>query len=253
MIVSCMSSVSLEEIAGRSEHPALWFQTYLFSDRQVTKDLVCRAREANYKAIVLTIGCPVAGIRRRNIRNRFALPDGVTAANFRRNETTVHNNPIHSFQGAELDATATWKDVEWLRNQSDLPVLLKGLMNPADVLPAIEAGASGVIVSNHGGRQLDGTESTIAALPEIVAAIDRRIWVAIDSGFRGATDIVKGLALGADAVFLGRPVLWALAAGGSQGVITAMGTLIEELKVAMQLLGCRSVADLRKKSPLLVR
>jgi isopentenyl diphosphate isomerase/L-lactate dehydrogenase-like FMN-dependent dehydrogenase len=253
MIVSSMSSVSLEDVANSSKGAQLWLQTYLFSDRRVTQDLVRRAKDANYKAVVLTIGCPVAGIRDRNIRNRFTLPEQATAANFRRKETTVHNNPIHSFQGAELDPGATWKDVEWLRKETDLPIVLKGLMNPADVKPAIESGASGIVVSNHGGRQLDGTESTIAALPDIVSAVDGRIPVLIDSGYRRGVDIAKALALGADAVFLGRPVMWALAAGGAPGVFAAMKNLAEELKTTMQLLGCGSLADLRMNASCLLR
>lgn len=253
MIVSSMSSIRLEAVAEQSRNPNLWLQTYLFSDRGVTKELVRRAKDAKYRAIVLTIGCPVAGTRYRNIRNQFTLPAGVTAANFQPNTTIVHNNPIHSFQGAELDPTATWSDIEWLRKESDLPVVLKGLMNPADVAPAIESGAAGIIVSNHGGRQLDGTESTIAALPNIVAAVDSRISVSVDSGFRSGTDILKGLALGADAVFLGRPVMWALANNGATGVILAMKELITELKVSMQLLGCSSLADLRRNATTLVR
>lgn len=253
MIVSSMSSVSLEDVAKRSRHPHLWFQTYLFSDRGITKELVHRAKEANYKAIVLTIGCPVAGTRYRNIRNRFVLPDGVTAANFQRSTAIVHNNPIHSFQGTELDAAASWRDIEWLRQLSDLPVVVKGLMNPGDVMPAIKSGVSGIIVSNHGGRQLDGTESSIAALPDIVATADGRISVSIDSGFRSGNDVLKGLALGADAVFLGRPVMWALATDGAQGVTLTMKELIADLKTSMQLLGCRCLVDLRDKSAHLVR
>jgi isopentenyl diphosphate isomerase/L-lactate dehydrogenase-like FMN-dependent dehydrogenase len=253
MIVSSMSSVSLEEVAASSRDANLWFQTYIFSDRLVTKDLVSRAKDAGYRTIALTIGAPVAGLRDRNIRNRFTLPEEVTAANFRRNETTVHNNPIHSFQGAELDPSATWRDVEWLRQQTDLPVLVKGLMNPADVIPAIQSGASGIVVSNHGGRQLDGTESTIAALPDIVSAVDGRLPILIDSGFRRGVDIAKALAFGADAVLLGRPVMWALAAGGTQSVIAAMKNLADELKVTMQLLGCNSLIDLRKNASCLLR
>jgi len=253
MIVSSMSSVSLEDVAYASKNATLWLQTYPFSDRVVTKDLISRAKDANYKAIVLTIACPVAGIRDRNIRNRFTLPQGVTAANFRRNETTVYNNPIHSFQGAEVDPRATWRDVEWLRGETDLPILLKGLMNPADVMPAIQSGAAGIVVSNHGGRQLDGTESTIAALHDIVSAVEGRLPVLIDSGFRRGVDVAKALALGADAVFLGRPIIWALAAGGTQVVIAAIKSLVEELKVTMQLLGCNSLADLRRNASCLLR
>lgn len=253
MIVSSMSSIPLEAIAKESRHPCLWFQTYLFADRGVTRELIRRAKDANYKAIVLTIGCPVPGLRYRNIRNQFTLPDGITAANFQRNATTVHNNPIHSFRGAELDPDATWSDIEWLRQQSNLPIVVKGLINPVDVAPAIASGVAGLIVSNHGGRQLDGTDSTIAVLPEIASAVDRRISVAIDSGFRNGTDVLKALTLGADAVFLGRLVMWALASNGAPGVILAFRQLLVELKLSMQLLGCRSITDLRSNPTVVVR
>lgn len=253
MIVSSMSSVSLEDVVHVSKNKSLWLQIYPFSDRMVTKDLIIRAREATYKAVVLTIACPVAGIRDRNIRNRFTLPEGVTAANFRRNETTVYNNPIHSFLGAEVDPRATWRYVEWLRGETDLPILLKGLMNPADVMPAIQSGAAGIVVSNHGGRQLDGTESTIAALHDVVSAVEGRLLVLIDSGFRRGVDVAKALALGADGVLFGRPIIWALAAGGTQIVIAAINSLVEELKVTMQLLGCNSLADLRRNASCLLR
>ncbi|MFG1610291.1 alpha-hydroxy acid oxidase [Actinoplanes sp. NPDC049265] len=252
MVVSSMSSVALEDVAHRSGNRRLWFQTYVFKDRALTADLVRRAEAAGYTGIVVTVGCPVVGRREKNIRNRFVLPDDVTAANFGRTGTTVHNNPIHSVAGAELDPAATWPDIAWLRDRTDLPIVLKGVLNPLDVPPALDLEVAGLIVSNHGGRQLDTTESAIGALPDIVAAVAGRVPVLVDGGFRRGTDIVKAIALGAEGVLLGRPVLWALAVGGFQGVVDAVGLLAEELRTALQLLGCSSLAELRTDGASLI-
>ncbi|MGW5052674.1 alpha-hydroxy acid oxidase [Actinokineospora sp. NPDC004072] len=251
MVVSAMSSVALAEVA--EHHTRLWLQTYLFEDRGVTLDLVRRAEEAGYRAVVLTVGCPVAGKRDKNIRNRFTLPPGVSAANFAQRNRVDHNNPIHSFDGAALDPSATWPDVERLRAATDLPVVLKGIVNPRDVGPALDVGASALVVSNHGGRQLDTTVSAIRALPEVAAAAAGRLPLLVDSGFRRGTDVLKALALGADAVLLGRPVLWALAAGGAPAVVDALTLLADELRTAMRLVGCASIADLRREAAGILR
>ena len=245
MIVSSMSSIPLEDVAARSGNENLWFQTYIFKDREVTKALVQRAERAGYRSIVVSTGCPVPGKRDKNIANKFALPEGVAAANFNRRDRVVYNNPIHSVDAAELDPSATWKDIAWLRSNTDLPILLKGIMNALDVAPALDLQVSGIIVSNHGGRQLDTTESTIKALPEIVAIVAGRVPVLVDSGFRRGTDVLKAIALGADGVLLGRPVLWALAVDGEKGVIDAMNLLIDELRIAMRIAGCSTSATLR--------
>jgi len=252
MIVSCMSSVALEEIAERSGNRHLWLQTYIFKDRALTKNLLQRAETAGYRAVVVTLGCPVAGKRDKNIRNRFSLPQGVVAANFGLRGTVDHNNPIHSVAGAELDPSLTWKDIEWLRATTRLPIVLKGIMSSLDVAPALDLKVSALIVSNHGGRQLDTTESTINVLPEIAAQVAGRMPVLVDSGFRRGTDVLKAIALGADCVFLGRPVLWALAAAGESGVIRATTLLTEELRLAMQIAGCASLDSIRRSAPHLL-
>lgn len=255
MIVSSMSSMTIEDIAIRSGHDNLWFQTYLFRDRTVTSQLVCRAQNAGYKAIVVTLGCPVPGLRDRNIRNSFRLPEDVSAANFEQSlDVDVHfNNPIHSINGAEIDAAATWEDLMWLNGVTSLPIVVKGLMNPLDVNPALECRASAIMVSNHGGRQLDTALSTIRALPEIAASVAGRVPVVVDGGFRRGIDVLKALALGADTVFIGRPVLWALAQGGQQGVLAMARLLIDELTISMQLVGCSSISEMRKALPHLLR
>ena len=253
MIVSSMSSIALEDVAGSSGNENLWFQTYIFKDRELTRALVRRAEESGYKSIVVTIGCPVPGKRDKNIRNRFTLPENVIAANFKQRNIVVHNNPIHSVDGAELDPSLTWKDLEWLRCNTKLPIILKGIMNPLDVKPALDLQVSGLILSNHGGRQLDTTGSTIRILPEIAAAVSGRIPLLVDSGFRRGTDVLKAIALGADVVLLGRPVLWALALNGENGVVDAVNLLIEELRIAMQIAGCSSIDAIRKNSASIVR
>jgi (S)-2-hydroxy-acid oxidase/4-hydroxymandelate oxidase len=253
MIVSSMSSITLEDVVAGSGNECLWFQTYILRDRGFTKDLVHRAEDAGYKAIVVTVGCPVTGKRDKNIRNRFRLPDDVTAANFTQRDRADHNNPIHSFDGAELDASVTWRDVELLRDGTKLPVIVKGIMNPLDVAPALDLDLSALILSNHGGRQLDTTMSTIRALPEVAEALSGRIPLLIDSGFRRGTDILKAIALGADAVMLGRPVVWALAVDGRDGVVKAVNLLVEELRTAMRIAGCASLRELRENAPSIMR
>jgi isopentenyl diphosphate isomerase/L-lactate dehydrogenase-like FMN-dependent dehydrogenase len=253
MVVSSMSSVALEAVAERSGHQNLWLQVYFFRDRELTSRLVLRAERAGFKAIVVTLGCPVPGKRERNLRNRFRLPGNVSAANFGAGTEINFNNPIHSIAGVELDASVTWDDVAWLRGLTTLPVVGKGLLNPGDVPPAIECGMSAILVSNHGGRQLDTSVSTIRALREIVERVSGRLPVLVDSGFRSGTDILKALAVGADAVFLGRPVLWALAAGGDPAVADMVRLLRDELRLAMQLAGCGSIEELRRDGQLLVR
>lgn len=244
--VSAMSSLAIEEIANGSGHANLWFQTYLYRDRALARDLAKRAKAAGCRAIVITVGCPTMGYRDRNLANRFTLPADVSAAHFERTSQVDHNNPIGSFPGAKIDDSATWKDIGDFCKEVGLPVIVKGIMNVADVEPAIDAGVSAIIVSNHGGRQLDTTVSTISVLSAISKALNFRVPLMVDSGFRRGTDVLKALAFGADAVLIGRPLLWALAVGGVQGVVDAISRLEEELRVAMQLIGCADIADLRR-------
>jgi len=253
MILSSMSSIALEDVASRSDNRELWFQTYIFKDRAMTKELLERAEQSGYRSIVVTIGCPVAGKRDKNITNKFTLPVGVFAANFNRSNVIVHNNPIYGVERAEFDPSVTWSDIEFIRSQTSLPIMLKGIMNPNDVAPALDLQVSGLIVSNHGGRQLDTTESTIRILPEIADAVGGRVPLLVDSGFRRGTDILKAIALGAHCVLLGRPVLWALAVNGEAGVLEAVNMLREELVIAMQISGCRSIEEIRKNAQTIIR
>lgn len=249
--VSAMSSIAVEEIAEHSSHDNLWLQTYVFKDREVAPSLIARAEAAGFKAVMITVGSPVMGIRDRNLLNRFELPPEVEPAHFRRHKTLSHNNPIASFDGAEIDPAATWKDVAALAGRTRLPVLVKGIMNPLDVEPSLDAGVSGLVVSNHGGRQLDTSASTISVLPRIAATLNGRAALLVDGGFRRGTDVLKALAFGADAVLLGRPLLWALAVGGAAGVTEAIARIGAELRVAMQLAGCPTIASLRRNADVL--
>lgn len=253
MIVSLMSSLALEDICRDSGNDNLWIQTYIFKDREITKSLIQRAEQSGYKALVMTIGCPTMGKRDRNIQNRFSLPKYIFAGNFSHKYSKNNfNNPIYAFSDAELDPSVTWKDIEWLRSITTLPLILKGIMNPIEVIPALDLEVSGIIVSNHGGRQLDTTVSTINILPKIAEVVSGRIPLFIDSGIRRGTDVFKAIALGADAISLGRPVLWALAVDNEKGVIKAIKLLIEELRIAMQLSGCSSLYDIRENSKIII-
>ena len=245
MTVSTQASVTLEEIAKRATGP-LWFQLYLQPRREDTLTLVRRAEDAGYKALVLTVDAPVNGVRNMEQRAGFRLPEGVSAVNLARMppvDATPARPGSPVFQGI-LHHAPTWDDVRWLCSQTRLPVLLKGIMNPEDVDPAVEAGASGIIVSNHGGRTLDTLPASIEVLPLVAAKAAGRLPVLMDGGIRRGTDILKAVALGASAVLVGVPVLHALAVGGLAGVAHALTILQTELEVAMALTGRARLADI---------
>jgi 4-hydroxymandelate oxidase len=237
MVAPTNATRSLEEIASATTGP-LWFQLYLYPTREIAAELVKRAEDAGYRALVLTVDRPVRSKRERDLRHDFFMPPpSVVKANF--TGTT-----------GETHLALTWQDVTWLRDLTSLPVLVKGVLTAEDALLALAHGAAGIIVSNHGGRQLDGTVTALEALPEIVAAISGRCEVYMDGGIRRGTDILKALALGAQAVLVGRPALWGLAVDGAQGVERVLNILRDELLMAMQLAGCPTLADI---TPSLVR
>lgn len=250
LVISSMSSRSLEDIAQHAPGARLWLHVYLFKNRAVSRRLIARAEEAGFEAITIGLGCPALGKRPANLRNAFQLPDGVSAANFAASGQWENG---WSWADASLDAAATWSDVEALARHTALPLIGKGIINPLDVPLALDAGLSGLMVSNHGGRQLDGTISSIRALPDIVAATGGRVPVFFDSGVRRGTDVLKALALGASAVFVGRPALWALSVDGKQGVIDMLSLLRDELLLAMQLVGCANLNDARSVAPHVLR
>ena len=214
-----------------------WFQLYVFRDEAMTQFLLDQVGESGYTAILLTVDAPVVGRRERDFRTGFAIPEGIHAVAFGRGGLT----PAEVF--AAVSPSLSWRDVERLSAATSLPVIVKGVLTAEDARLACEHGAAGVVVSNHGGRQLDGVQATIDALPEVVEAVDGRIEVLVDGGIRRGTDVVTALALGARAVLAGRAMLWGLAVGGEQGARHVLELLRAEVLVALQLLGCRSPAD----------
>jgi 4-hydroxymandelate oxidase len=250
MVVSTISSVALEDVAAASTGTK-WFQLYLYRERAVSEAMVRRAEAAGYRALVLTVDTPRLGQRLRDLRNGFQIPESVRLANF--DEVTL---PSTSFnrpaEGRTLTGSAslllhdalTWADVDWLRGITRMPVLVKGVLTAEDARLALDHGVAGVIVSNHGGRQLDGATPAVRALPEVVDAVAGKIPVLMDGGVRRGTDVLRALALGARAVLIGRPYLWGLAADGEAGVARVLEILRAELLNAMILSGRPSLAGI---------
>ncbi len=239
-VVSTQASVTLEAIAARASAP-LWFQLYVQSDRGFTGALVRRAEAAGYQALVVTVDAPVS-LRNREQRAGFRLPPGVEAVNLRGQPAPPPARDEREALRSLLAAAARWEDIAWLRGFTTLPILLKGILDPADAERAVAHGADGIIVSNHGGRVLDTVPASIEALPAVAERVAGRVPVLMDGGVRRGTDVVKALALGASAVLVGRPYLHALAVGGPAGVAHLLKILRTELEVAMALTGCPSLA-----------
>ena len=235
MIVSTLSTYSLEEIAKVASGP-LWFQLYIYHDLDTTVRLVRRAELAGYRALVLTVDTPRLGKRERDLRNGFSLPKHIRLANF------THDAWKGTLGGER--ASITWKSLEWLKSLTSLPILLKGILTAEDALLAIEHGVAGIVVSNHGGRQLDSVPASIEVLSEITEAVAGQCEVYVDGGVRRGTDILKALGLGAQAVLIGRPPLWGLAAQGEEGVSHVLNILREELELAMILAGRPTIASI---------
>jgi 4-hydroxymandelate oxidase len=245
MVVSTIATVSLEDIAETDV--ARWFQLYVLKDRDLTAELVKRADAAGYSALVLTVDAPFLGRRLRDERNRFTLPPGVSLANLAGAGLPVSaGSGLSSFFLDRHDPTLNWESVGWLRSLSPLPLVLKGILTGQDARLAVDAGADAVIVSNHGGRQLDGAPATLDVLPEVVESVDGRMEVLVDGGVRRGTDVLKALALGARAVLVGRPYLWGLAVDGEAGVRRVLEVLRDELILAMILAGQPSVAGIER-------
>lgn len=246
LVASTLSTCTIEEIAAEAVG-ALWFQLYVFQDRALTRDIVQRAEAAGATALALTVTVPVQGRRERDAANAFRLPPELEMANFR-GYAQAHfpdapGSALEAFIGGNFDPSLTWDIVGWLRSITRLPVLLKGILTAEDARTALDCGADGLIVSNHGGRQLDGALPTAVALPEVAHAVDGRVPVLIDGGIRRGSDVLKAIALGADAVLIGRPYLWALALGGEEGVATLIQDVVAGLRRAMSLTGRVTLAD----------
>jgi len=254
MTLSTLSNTSIEEVAAQADG-RLWFQLYLYRDRELARALVERAGAAGARALVLTVDTPRLGRREANERNGFVLPPHLGMPNVGSREQMSQIDAEGGSQLAEyfaelIDPSLSWRDVEWLRGITDLPIVLKGILTAEDAELAVQHGAAAIWISNHGGRQLDTAVASIEALPEVVQAAGGRAEVYLDGGIRRGTDVLKALALGARAVFLGRPVLYGLACGGEAGVSRMLDLLTEELRLAMALSGQSDVAGL---SPALVR
>ncbi len=250
MVVSTQASLPLDAIAASYLQDAargpLWFQLYMQHDRSFTLDLLHRAEAAGYEAIVVTVDAPTSGVRDRERRAQFKRPVHISAVNLAGLPSVqpVHLTPADSPLFDDLLRHApTWNDIAWLRSQTQLPIILKGITHPLDAKQAIAAGANALICSNHGGRTLDTLPATARLLPGLVAAVDGAVPVLVDGGIRRGTDVLKALALGASAVLVGRPLLWGLATAGAAGVAHTIRLLRDELEAAMALTGCRTLND----------
>jgi isopentenyl diphosphate isomerase/L-lactate dehydrogenase-like FMN-dependent dehydrogenase len=230
MVASTSSTRSLEDIASAGSGP-FWFQLYIH-DRLTSEKLVRRAMLAGYRALVVTVDSPRWGHKERSIRSGFSLPTHLRKANFQDDDVAKEN------------VFVTWDSLDWLRSLTTLPIILKGILTAEDAALAVKHGVDGIIVSNHGGRQLDSVSATIEALPEVVEAVDGHCEVYLDGGVRRGTDVLKALALGARAILVGRPVLWGLAANGAEGVHHVLEILRAELELAMKLAGRSTLASI---------
>lgn len=225
-VISSFTTTPLEEIKKVASGP-LWFQLFVRDDKEFTKNLVQKAEALGCLALCVTIDTPTPGARDRQARVNFKLPDGLNA-------------PYRFGPSLSL----TWKDMEWLMSFAKIPVLLKGILNPDDAEKAIKVGASGIIVSNHSGRNLDTVPATIEALPRIVERVNKRIPILMDGGIRRGTDVLKAIALGANAVLVGKPICFGLASGGAEGVTKVLEILSAEFEMAMALTGRATIASI---------
>ncbi|XP_040068422.1 hydroxyacid oxidase 1-like [Ixodes scapularis] len=242
MTLSSFSNDCLEDVQRGAPGGLRWFQLHVFRDREFTKNLVERAERSGYRALVLTVDMPLAGGRNFRKMPDFCIPEHGDFLGTSRNEDA---NPKVAAYDDLPDPSVTWADVTWLRSITKLPVVAKGICSDEDAEEAIHYGVSAILVSNHGARHLDGLPSTIEALPDIVSAVRGRVEIYLDGGVRRGTDVVKALALGAKAVFIGRPALWGLAYNGEAGVRQTLEILREELDRALALMGCSSLDQLR--------
>ena len=244
--LSTLSSVSIEDVAAAGSG-VRWFQLYMHPERAISASFVERAVDAGYGAILLTVDLPLAGRRERDIRNVFSLPEGVSYANLgglRSRATAAGLDPFAQDVNAQTHAGLSWGDLEWLVGKTSLPVIVKGVVRAEDARRAVEAGARGIVVSNHGGRQLDYAIASLDALPEVLEAVGSQVPVLMDGGVRRGTDVLKAICLGASGVLIGRPYLYALAIGGAEGVRTLLAMLRDEIEVSMTLLGVKALSEL---------
>lgn len=239
--LSTLATATPAEIAAAAPDGVRWFQLYCYRDRGITRSLVGQAVAAGFAAIVLTVDMPYLGRRERDLRSGFAVPAGTPVPSFAAATGGTRAATLAEMVDL-LDPTLTWRDVAAVAAMSDLPVIVKGILTPQDARLAQEHGAAAIAVSNHGGRQLDGVQASLDALPDVVAAVAGDLPVIVDGGIRRGTDVVTALALGARAVMIGRPVIWGLATAGEAGVAGVLALMHEEVRLALALLGCASPA-----------
>lgn len=258
MCVSTTASIRMEILADEHQkqikynyphsQSQLWYQLYVFKDRQFTKNLIQRAENCGYKALVITVDSCERG--NREFHTSFILPDGIKAENLIDDNTDISE----TYRNISYDASLIWNDLHWIRSITSLPIIIKGIIHPDDVQQAIKYNVQAIIISNHGGRQLDTCISTIDALYNITKTIgyNHQIDIYVDGGIRRGTDILKAIALGAKAVLIGRPVLWGLAVDGENGVKNILQILKKEFRLAMMLCGCKTIEDIRKNNLLII-
>ncbi len=246
-ILSSLSNTPMETVLCEASSPR-WFQLYLYKDRAISGELVRRAEAAGAEAIVLTVDAPGLGTRERDMRNRFTLPEGLTVANVtplgKGHVPEVRGSGLAAYVHDNFKSDLGFQDLDWLCQWTRLPVVVKGVCRSDDARRIAEHGAKAVVVSNHGGRQLDGAPATCDALPHVVDAIGDRCEVYVDGGIRRGSDVLKAIALGARAVLVGRPILWGLCVGGEEGVVNILKMFRRELDEAMLLCGCAKLEDI---------
>ncbi|KAM9780171.1 LOW QUALITY PROTEIN: 2-Hydroxyacid oxidase 1 [Neosynchiropus ocellatus] len=257
MMLSSWATSSVEEVMSAMTTVAgggdiLWLQLYIYKDRELSLSLVRRAEEAGYRAVFVTVDTPYLGRRWDDMRNQFKLPPHLSMANFSGAALAFSegnygdDSGLAVYVSKSIDPSLSWDDIAWLKRNTHLPVVVKGILNAEDAIQAVNHGVDGILVSNHGARQLDGVPATLDVLEEVASAVQGRCEVFVDGGVRRGTDVLKALALGARAVFIGRPVLWGLACQGEQGVREVLELLKEELRLAMALAGCRSLSEISR-------
>ena len=239
MCLSTIATATPAEVAAAAPEAPRWFQLYVFKDWAITKALVEQAVEAGFSALVLTADTPYLGRREGPLRTRFVIPDEIRVPAVDAARGALEPFELHE-HFALFSPSVSWRDIERLTTMSRLPVVVKGILTAEDARLACEHGAAGIVVSNHGGRQLDGVPATLDALPEVAEAVDGRVEIYLDGGIRRGTDVVKALALGARATFAGRAVVWGLAVDGEAGVRHVLELLRAEIELALALLGCTS-------------
>ena len=243
MVLSSFSNTSLEDVFAAAKSP-LWFQLYTHRDRGFTRELVQRAENAGYRALCLTVDFPVSGVRNREARANVKLPPLPNLKGLKESKGASLLPSGLDIYTPILDPTLTWKTIEWMRSFTKLPVLAKGVLNPDDAELAIKAGVSGIMVSNHGGRNLDTVPATVDALPLVAERVAGRVPILVDGGIRRGTDVLKAVALGANAVLIGRPYVWGLGAEGATGVTKVINILCSEFAMAMALTGRTNIASI---------